>query len=174
MSFLTGEQVVLRPLTEADADGPYPAWFNDAEVSRWNSHHVWPYTRELALDYIRGLATREDVVLAIDVDGAHVGNVSLQDMSVLNRSADFAIVIGERSAWGRGVGTEAARLIVDHGFRDLNLNRITAGTFVENEAMLKLAASLGMTREGTRRAALWKHGEFHDVAEFGLLASEWM
>jgi RimJ/RimL family protein N-acetyltransferase len=171
--FLSGARVVLRALVEADADGPYPHWFNDAEVCRWNSHHVRPYTRELALEYIRGLRNRPDLVLAVTVDGVHVGNVSLQDIDTHNRSADFAIVIGDRSVWGTGVSTEAARLIVGHGFGALNLHRITAGTFAENAAMRALAARLGMVEEGVRRAALFKDGGYHDLVEFGLLVDEW-
>ena len=49
-TFLSGERIRLRPLTAADVDGPYLSWFNDPEVSRLNSHHVFPYTREQALE----------------------------------------------------------------------------------------------------------------------------
>lgn len=172
-AFLESDRVALRPLCEADADGPYVGWFNDPEVCRWNSHHALPYTRAMALEYIAAVQGGPELVLAITIDGAHVGNVSLQDVSALHRTADFAIVVGDRSAWGTGVGTEAARLIVDHGFTAMNLHRITAATFAENDAMRRLAEKLGMQHEGTRRSALFKHGRYHDVVEFGVLSDEW-
>lgn len=173
--FLLGDRVALRPLLEADLDGPYMSWFNDPEVCRWNSHHVYPYTREQALDYQRSARENGDLVLAI-VDrehGVHLGNVALQEISALNRSAEFAIIVGDRAAWGTGIGTEAGRLVVDHGFQELNLHRIAAGTFAENEAMRRLARRLGMSEEGTRRQGLFKHGAYRDIIEYGILVDEW-
>lgn len=174
--FLTGPRTRLRPLSAADVDGPYLEWFNDPEVCRLNSHHVFPYTRPEALDWVAALPGRRDaLVLAIEMseDGRHVGNVSLQGIDTVNRSADLAIVLGDRGVWGQGVGGEAARLLVDHGFRALNLHRITCGTVVANAAMRRVAERLGMTQEGVRRRAMWTDGEYHDVVEYGLLADEW-
>lgn len=39
-------------MTEDDLDGPYLAWLNDPEVCRFTFHHVFPYTRDDARDYI--------------------------------------------------------------------------------------------------------------------------
>ena len=65
-SFLRGERIDLRPLVEADADGPYVSWFNDAETCRGNSHHVRPYTAADARAYIARVAAAPDqLVLAI-------------------------------------------------------------------------------------------------------------
>lgn len=173
-AFLTGERIVLRPLSLADADGPYPGWFNDPVVCRYNSHHVYPYSREQAIEYIRSAAGGPDLVLAI-VDrqtGAHVGNVSLQEIDQRSRTAEFAIVVGDRGVWGKGLGTEAAWLILDHGFRELNLRRVAAGTLAANTGMRKLAERLGMREEGVRRQAMYKDGEYHDIVEFGVLREE--
>ena len=172
--FLGDGRVSLRPLTADDADGPYPGWFNDAEVCRWNGHHVLPYTRALALEYIAAVQRGPDLVLAIELEGRHVGNVALQDRDTLHRTADLAIVVGDRTAWGSGVGLAAARLVVGHGFAALGLHRITAATFAENAAMRRLAERLGMVEEGVRRAARFKHGAHRDVVEYGLLATEWV
>ena len=148
--FLAGARVSLRPLVPGDADGPYLEWFNDAEVSRLNSHHVFPYTRDEALAWIAALPGRRDaLVLAIELDGAHVGNISLQDIDPVARSAELAIVLGDRSVWGKGIGTEAAELLVAHGFRAMNLHRIACGTVAANQGMCRLAER---TRDDRRRA----------------------
>lgn len=173
-AFITGERVVLRPLSVADADGPYPGWFNDPVVCRYNSHHVHPYTREQAVEFIRSVAGSPDLVLAIAdrATGDHIGNVSLQQIDHRSRSAEFAIIVGARDAWGKGLGTEAAWLILDHGFRELNLRRVAAGTPAANTAMRRLAERLGMRQEGVRRQAMFKSGEYHDIVEFGVLRDE--
>jgi [ribosomal protein S5]-alanine N-acetyltransferase len=172
-AFLTGPRVRLRALSAADVDGPYLTWFNDPEVSRLNSHHVFPYTRESALSWVSALAGRRDaLVLAIELDGRHVGNISLQDISAVGRSAELAIVLGDREVWGQGIGLEAARLLVAHGFGALNLRRIACGTVAANVGMRRIAERLGMQQEGVRRDAVWTDGAYHDVIEFGLLAEE--
>ena len=173
-TFLAGARVRLRPLTAADVDGPYLEWFNDAEVCRHNAHHVYPYTRDEALTWVAALRGRRDaLVLAIELDGRHVGNVSLQGIDPVGRSAELAIVLGDRDVWGQGIGLEAAELLVGHGFSALNLRRIACGTVAANAGMRRLAERLGMTQEGVRREAVWSDGAYHDIVEYGLLAAEW-
>lgn len=174
-AFLIGERVVLRPLREADVDGPYPGWFNDADTCAANSHHVWPYTREQALEYIRSVRqSRTDLVLAIEdsASGLHIGNVSLLSIHPVYRSAELAIVVGERDYRGRGYGREASALLVGHGFQAMNLRRIYCGTFGQ-PAATGWAVSLGMREEGRRRSAAFKDGRWIDVVEYGLLAEEY-
>ncbi len=175
--FLYGKRVYLRPLLESDADGKYIHWLNSKEVCAGNSHHIYPYTKEMALEYIRrSQADREALILAVIVrkDHIHIGNIALQNINLLHRSAEFAILIGEKSYWGKGHALEASKLIMEHGFKALNLNRIYCGTYESNTGMRKLAEALGMRREGLRRKAAFKEGNFIDIIEFGLLESEFM
>jgi len=174
--FLVGEKVYLRALVEADAEGPYATWFNDEEVCQGNSHHVFPYTQEAARDYIEYAAgTRDALVLAIVTikDHQHIGNIALQKIHPIYQSAEFSIVIGDKSAWGKGYGKEAGRLICNHGFRTMNLHRIHCGTFENNIAMQRLAAYLGMKQEGIRRQAAFKNGKYLDIIEYGVLKDEY-
>ena len=174
-TFLQGERVALRPLSEADVDGPYPAWFNDAVVCRGNSHHVFPYSRAQALEYVRSASTRPDtLILAVTLraDGRHIGNVALDAIHPVYRTAEFTILMGDRSEWGKGYALEAARLILAHGFSALNLRRIGCGTFHTNDGMIKLALALGMVQEGVRRGGAWKDGRYVDIVEYGLLRDE--
>jgi [ribosomal protein S5]-alanine N-acetyltransferase len=174
-AFLNGERLYLRALVESDAEGPYANWFNDEEVCSGNSHHVRPFTREAALAYIRqSRQTNDSLILAIVLrDGdRHIGNIALNSINRIYRTAEFSIVIGDKSAWGSGYSKEAARLLCDHGFAAMNLNRIGCGTFEDNEPMKKLAKFLGMREEGRRRQAVFKRGRYLDIIEFGVLKDE--
>jgi RimJ/RimL family protein N-acetyltransferase len=174
-AFLRGQRLYLRRLRESDADGGYPGWFNDAEVCRGNSHHVHPYSSQDALEYIRRtIQRRDELVLAVVLrrDDLHIGNIALQAIHPIHRSAEFAIVLGERSAWGCGYGLEAGELLCRHGFQAMNLRRIGCGTFEDNVAMRKLAVALGMVEEGRRRSAAFKAGRYVDVVEYGVLQEE--
>lgn len=175
--FLLGKNVYLRALEEKDLDGNYVSWLNNAEVCRYNSHHVFPYTREAARSYIESaLTSKMLLVLAIvsKKKDLHIGNVSLQNINHINQSAEFAILIGEKDCWGKGYSQEAASLIISHGFMELNLNRIYCGTTADNIAMQKLAERLGMKEEGRRRSAAFKSGKFVDVLEYGILRKEFL
>lgn len=174
-AFLLGENVYLRALRDEDAEGPYGGWFNDEEVCLGNSHHVFPYTKEAALEFIRAVHKRRDcLVLAIAgrADNRHIGNISLQNIDPVHRAAEFAILIGDRASWGKGFGKEAGKLLVAHGFRALNLHRIHCGTLATNVGMQHLARHLGMREEGRRREAAFKNGRFVDVLEYGVLENE--
>lgn len=174
--FLVGKKIYLRSLEVEDVQGEYVSWLNDEEVCRYNSHHVFPYTRELAVDYIQKVnGSDKNLVLSIILKkgSEHIGNISLQNISWLNRSAELAILIGNKTAWGKGLGMEACNLLVEHGFTQLGLNRIYLGTNVKNVGMRKIAEKLGMKKEGLRRNAVFCMGKFVDVVEYGLLRKEW-
>lgn len=172
---LRGDRLYLRPLVGPDAFGAYPTWLNDAEACRGNSHHRFPYTQADASAYIRsaGTATHE-IVFAIVVHARdrHIGNIALQRIRTIDRTAELSILIGDRTAWGRGYGTEAADLLCAFGFDRLGLHRISCGTFHDNDAMRKVALALGMREEGRRRGAAFKDGRFVDVIEYGVLREE--
>ncbi|MFH0780866.1 MAG: GNAT family protein [Pseudomonadota bacterium] len=177
MIFLEGKRLYLRGLEEGDANGNYPIWLNNESVCRENSHHIYPYTREDAVSYIRSVqGSRSDLVLAIvlKTEQQHIGNIALQSINQLNRSADLSILIGEMDAWGQGYAKEAAKIICYHGFEALNLRRISSGTFASNIGMQRVAESLGMLKEGIRRKMIFKNGDYQDVFEYGILKDEFM
>ncbi len=173
--FLETPRLILRPLSEKDADGAYPQWFNDAETCAGNSHHVYPYTREQALEYIASVrGSKSSLVLAITLkeDGRHVGNVSLQQIHPIHRSAELAILIGDAECRGKGIGLEACEVLIRHGFQALNLRRIAYGTHAGNTSMRSIAGKLGFEQEGVLKQAVFKNGQYVDVVLYGLLAEQ--
>jgi len=174
-AFLIGNSLYLRPLQEADADGDYVGWLNDPVVCAHNSHHIFPYNKNKALAFIESTQTATDkIVLAVCLkkNDLHIGNISLQQIDLVNRSAEFAILLGNRQYWGKGVGKEAGQLLLKHGFMELNLHRIGCGTSAENTGMQRLALSLGMQEEGRRRGASYKQGKHVDIIEYGILEED--
>lgn len=175
--FLKGKSIDLRPLQFEDARGPYVEWFNDPEVCAGNSHHLFPYTGKDAERFIQEIQQSEtDLVLAIvhKEDGRHIGNIAIKKIDYIVRMGEFAIVVGDKTTWGKGFSREASRLLLNHAFFSLNLNRISCGTYENNSAMQKLATFLGMKKEGRRREAGYKNHGFLDVIEYGLLRGEYI
>lgn len=170
--FLTGETIYLRILKEKDVEGNYARWFNDPEITLFNSHGRFPMTADKLKDFVKSAyASNTALVLAVcdKQHDKHVGNISLQSISWVDRSAEIAFVLGEKEYWGKGVMLEAGKMILVHGFNMLNLHRIHCGTSSDNTGMQKLAVKLGMTQEGIRKDAMFKNGKFVDIIEYGII-----
>lgn len=71
--------------------------------------------------------------------------------------------------WGKGYATEAAQLIIDFGFNELNLNRIWAPIMSKNKASCKVMEKVGMSYEGTLKQDILRWGQYEDVDIYGLL-----
>ena len=167
------DQYYVRSVLESDLDGPYPTWFEDQDVCRYNSHGKFIKNRNYFKDYFNDLNREDRMVWAIchKQDG-HIGNISLQDIRQINRTAEFAIILGDRRHWKKGVGLKVGIKLIEHGFYKLNLNRIYCGTAASNVGMQRLAVNLGMTHEGTRRQHLYLEGCRVDMLEYGILRNE--
>lgn len=173
MIYQLSNDYFVRTLAESDLDGPYPSWFEDQDVCRYNSHGKFFKVNAYFKEYIDNLNKEDRVVWAIchDKDG-HIGNVSLQEISMINRTAEFAIILGDKRHWRKSVGPLAGSRILEHGFNKMNLERIYCGTAATNEGMKNLAEAMGMTLEGTRRQHLFLEGSRVDMLEYGILQSE--
>jgi RimJ/RimL family protein N-acetyltransferase len=72
------------------------------------------------------------------------GLIALEDSGLIEIGYRFVV-----SAWGRGLATEAARAVLDHGFRVLKIDPIVAVTHPENLASQAVLRKIGLRREGT-------------------------
>ncbi|MBS1645324.1 MAG: GNAT family N-acetyltransferase [Bacteroidetes bacterium] len=174
--FLKTDRYILRSISEDDLNIEYLKWLNDEEVCKYNSHATFPYTESMMIEYFDAIerSIQSKVVLAIidKESGIHIGNVSLQNINWVNRNAEFAIMLGNTSFWGKGVGFEVAQVIFRYGFERLNLKRIYCGTSEENIGMQHIAQKLGMQHEGTHRCAMFKFGQYKDIFTYGILYEE--
>lgn len=172
--FIATERLDLCPLGEWILNGNYVHWLNDAEVQKFNSHGRFPYGVEQARTWIQNRMESKDhlsLAMVLKSNGLHIGNLALQDIDLINRSADFAIMLGEMDYAGQGLAREAANALIQHGFDQLGLHRISCATSAENIPMQKLALALGMQKEGIRKDALYKNGRFGDLIEYGLVVN---
>jgi len=170
-------RLYLRGLSKEDIRGNYFHWFNDKDVCKYNSHGLFPNTVAAMEGFLEALATSQNAIVWAMIEKkskTHIGNLSLQEISWINRSAEFAIIMGEKQFWGKSLSSEASKVLLFHGFQKLNLNRIYCGTAESNEAMKKLALKIGMKKEGRRRQALFLNGQYEDLIEYGILRKEFL
>ena len=103
--FLVGERLYLRLLEESDIGEDYLSWLNDAEVTRYLETGKFPATPSAIRRYVeRFQDSTTDLLLAI-VDretDQHVGNVTLNKINWIHRTADTGLMIGQKEFWGKG------------------------------------------------------------------------
>src|ERR1043165_753827 len=102
--FLSGEKIYLRALSQSDIEGNYRYWLNEPEIVRYNSHGRFPQTPEKLLSYVKSaLASNNDLVLAVveKENNRHIGNISLQNISWVDRNAEIAFLLGEKAFQGK-------------------------------------------------------------------------
>jgi len=90
------------------------------------------------------------------------------------KMAEFGIFIGDKKYWGQGCGTEACRLIVDHGFRKLKLHRVYLRVLAYNIRGIKSYQKVGFKVEGRLKEHIYRDGFYHDEIVMGLLREEYL
>jgi ribosomal-protein-alanine N-acetyltransferase len=174
--FARGSRVYLRPLEREDLNSRYLSWLNDPEVTRFMETGKFPTTaRDLEKFYDEVTGTRNQVILAVadKKSGQHIGNVKLGPIHWIHHCATFGIMIGDKKFWGKGVGLEATRLMVEYGFDRLNLRRIDLGVFAEHDTAVRCYEKAGFKVEGRMRESLFQDGKYVDRLLMALLRSEY-
>ena len=124
---LTGKLVQLRPVELTDLDR-YFHWINDPEVAQFlDARSLYSIAQEEEFVRRATLQTRPpEVTLAIETlaDSRHIGSVSLHAIHSEDRRGRLGIMIGDKTCWDRGFGTDAILTMLRYGFEELNLNRI--------------------------------------------------
>ncbi len=91
---------------------------------------------------------------------------------MLNQSAEYSIQIGNSEKQSKGVGTKSTKLILEHAFNNLNLNKVYLTVLVKNERAIKLYDKCGFRIEGTLREEVYKNGRFEDMYIMSILKKE--
>lgn len=149
---------------------------NDPEVAAMLGGFTKGYTRSDLARWVDAHAQAKDEALYIIADPKDdrcLGHVGLYKIDHRIRSAEFAILVGEKKAWGTGVGRAATAFMLRFGFEDLALHRVYLEVLETNERARKLYESLGFVHEGKLRHAQWKGGRYLDVHVMAILEDEW-
>ncbi|MET8424927.1 GNAT family protein [Nocardia sp. NPDC004860] len=180
---LTGTKVLLRPFIPEDLDAILAA-LRDPDVRRLTGSVHQETTESVPEDpaeYERlrdWYATREtqpdrlDLAIADIATGRCVGEAVLNRWDPGNGSCNFRILIGP-DGQGRGLGTEATRLIVGYGFEKLGLHRISLEVYAFNPRARRAYEKAGFRPEGVLRESLRYGDEWIDATVMSILSREW-
>ncbi|MHA1914631.1 MAG: GNAT family N-acetyltransferase [Promethearchaeota archaeon] len=173
--FIEGEKINLCP-SNSDHLSLYAKWWNSPEIRKF-ARSVFPKSIE---DLKKNLEPSENTMrerLFFEIwhkaDNKPIGYAGLEGIRWFDRRASLFYVIGEKQYWGKGFATEASSLIVNYGFNELNLHKITAGAFSPNKASICVLKKVGFQFELTRKKEIYIDGQFVDSQEYSILKREW-
>jgi RimJ/RimL family protein N-acetyltransferase len=177
MSVIYGKRVRLRAVEREDVTRFYE-WVNDPEVTRGLSLYL-PMSMQDEENWFDGLAKRDpnERPLSIEVRKGKgwklIGNCGVFGIEFANRSAELGIMIGDKSEWDKGYGSEAMTLLLRHCFETLNLNRAFLRVYTDNIRAVRSYEKVGFVLEGRLREAVYKLGKYEDVLIMSVLRPEW-
>lgn len=166
----------IRSFREEDWQAVH-AYSTDPEVARYVPGD--PPTEKDTLEAIRAWIHGRtadpphfDFAVTVSPDDFVIGWCCIQ-ISASDRRLGELMYAFNRSFWGKGYATEAARSIVNFGFSELKLHRIYATCRPENFASWKVLEKIGMHREGLLRENVWIRSGWQDSYLYAILEHEW-
>lgn len=173
IKFLEGEKVYLRPYEPEDVNLLYPSLYNAEGRRLTGTQQV--FSRATTADFVAKVAedkSRLDLVICSQDSNQAVGEVVLNSMDFYNRSANIRIGLFDEQHYGKGYGSEAIGLMLNHAFGFFNLHRVELGVFEFNERAIHVYEKLGFKREGVLRDSLYYDHKYHDQIMMSILEAD--
>ncbi|WP_412030343.1 GNAT family N-acetyltransferase [Deinococcus yunweiensis] len=147
---------------------------NDEDAIRSLGGYSAGMSKKAATEWLiaRGSPGRDLIFMIIHPESGLIGHVGLYEIDHRIRMGEFAILIGDKNYWGRGIGESATRFMINYGFDNLNLNRVQLEVLSTNQRAIKLYERVGFTLEGTRRQVQYKDGQYIDSHLMSVLRND--
>ncbi len=164
----------LRGLTREDLPALFE-WYQDRRVA---DRLVGGYRlrgRDEAISYMQKWLEPSSAtfrLIIVDAADQRLGLTILSGIDLANRSAELSIFIGPQALRGKGLGKAAVRLLLDHAFLDIGLNRVELRVLDDNVPAMRVYEACGFVAEGRMRQAAFKQGRFADVILMSILAED--
>lgn len=171
---IVGERVALGPMRR-ELMPLFGRWLNDLETTRALGDIQPPWTAASQESWYEREYTDPTLIpftIYTCPNLTPIGTTALLDLDWRNRTAEFGIIIGERSARGKGYGTDVARLMLDYAFTALSLHTIMLTVYAFNDGGIRAYEKAGFRKFGRRHECYFSGGRRWDKVYMEALASE--
>ncbi|WP_294184654.1 GNAT family N-acetyltransferase [uncultured Sphingobacterium sp.] len=170
---LETERLILNAITASDIP-QIVDYLQDKVYSDFTSTIPYPYRKEDAEYWLKlaeeAYITRKGFTFAIrNKDKKLIGAIGLHDEGSDKAELGYWIAI---PYWNKGYVTEAAKAIIDFGFKELHFNKIFATYFPHNPASGKVMEKIGMEKEVLLKQHLKKDGKYYDIPLYSIFNTE--
>ena len=123
-------------------------------------------------NYMSNRSNTVRCAIVTESDDNIIGRVTIASINNINRTATLGIFIGDKDYRDKGYGTEAIKLILEYGFKYMNLNNIKLDLMAFNTRALKCYEKCGFKEYGRRRNCKFVNGKYYDAISMDILAEE--
>ncbi|MBS4174709.1 GNAT family N-acetyltransferase [Bacillus sp. FJAT-49736] len=178
MSFptLETERLKLIEITEEYAGAVYDV-FSREDVTRF--YGMQPFQeKEQALRMVQSFSRNFEEKrgirwgMLLKETGEYIGSVGLNNLVLSSKRAEVGYEL-HPNFWRKGFVSEAVKAVLKHSFEELDLYRIGAVTFPENEPSSNLLLKIGFQKEGLLRGYIHLGGVSYDTFVFSILKTDW-
>ena len=167
--FLKNNNYIVRSIEKADLNERYLSWLNDPEITQYLEVPK-NYTMQMLLEYYDSLDDNLRLLFAI-IDRAsnqHIGNLTLNPISIDNNNAGLGGIIGEKEYWGTNAFVESMELLMEYAFKIRKFNKIFSGVINMNVPCIIASKKVGLEVEGIQRQQVrLGDGKYADTYIFG-------
>jgi RimJ/RimL family protein N-acetyltransferase len=168
---MVGKKCYLSPIDVNDVE-KFTEWLNDLEVTEYLLLYPQIISLSNEKEFLEKLSKEHNYSI-IDIETNElIGNCGLVGINHLNQTCECGIFIGNKNFWNKGYGTEALTLLLDYGFKALNLHNIFLSVYSFNERAIKCYEKIGFKIIGKRREAILRGKERHDMIFMDILYNE--
>ena len=160
---------LLRPEAVSDA---YLGWLNDPAINRFLESRFRTQDRAGVEAFVAAMLDSESNLFLAITDRAlrrHVGNIKLGPIDRAHGLGEVGIMIGDRAAWGRGIGSAAIARLADIATHELGLRKLSAGCYASNQGSARAFEKAGFHVEAVRPAHFLLDGRPEDLILLGRL-----
>ena len=173
---LIGDRIFLAPkgTTEEEIE-KFTEWMNDFQVTDYIGRTSQIVTYNGEKQYLENAAKNDNTINFNIVETATdklIGTVALEHFNWIERSAVLGIFIGEKDFRSNGYGTEAIKMILEYGFKYLNLHSIRLDLLSINERAHKCYLKCGFKDTGASREQIFLNGKYYDRLHMDILENE--
>lgn len=169
---LIGKEIYLSPMNVDDTE-IYTKWLNDVYVSEYLGMFrkmVSLNSEKKALEQMT--SEGHNFAIVLKKDDTLIGNISLMDVDNISSKATVGLFIGESENRGKGYGTNALKLILNYGFKTLNLRNIMLQVDSDNKQGISCYKKAGFREFGRRHESCFKNGIYVDTVHMEILSYE--
>jgi RimJ/RimL family protein N-acetyltransferase len=169
---LVGKKCYLSPIDINDA-GKFTEWLNDLELTINLQLYGGAISLENEKTFLSNLSKDHNYSI-IDLETNElIGNCGFLDIDYVNQTAETGMFIGDKKFWNKGYGTEALSLLIDYGFKALNLHNIMLKVYEYNKSAIKCYEKIGFKPMGKRREALHRNLEKHNIIFMDIIQNDY-
>ncbi len=165
------ETIELFLLEENHVTSDYVAWLNKPEVNYYLETRFNQHTQATTLAFVENAISEENILLLgiryVPFERKHVGNIKLE-INKKHGLGEIGIMLGETCVYGRGIASEAIRMISLIAREELGLRKLTAGCYESNKGSERAFMKAGFVIEGCRSDHYLCDGHYEGLTLMGL------